>query len=174
MKAFIAYYRKSSFNKQLLTTCCFLLALLSSPSYANNYERDKAVPVEKVLFGKIVSVRNISQEELIQDKNNGWKTFGGALVGGVIGNQFGGGSGRDIATVLGAIIGGSIANNQQNQQHIKVTHLVELMIEVNSTMQTGEQFMVIQDYDNQMVFHQSDAVRMVYLANGRVRIDKQM
>ncbi|GAA0823041.1 glycine zipper 2TM domain-containing protein [Colwellia asteriadis] len=174
MKAFIAYYRKSSLNKQLLTTCCFLLALLSSHSYANNYERDKAVPVEKVLFGKVVSVRNISQEELIEDKNNGWKTFGGALIGGVIGNQFGGGSGRDIATILGTVIGGSIAHNQQNQQHIKVTHLVELMIEVNGTMQTGEQFMVIQDYDDQMVFHTDDPVRMVYLTNGRVRIDKQM
>ena len=160
-------------SKQLLAVVCLWLSLVSSNSFANNYDRDKAVPVEKVLFGKILSVRNITEEELIQDKKNGWKTFGGALVGGVIGNQFGGGSGRDIATVLGVIVGGSMANNQQSSSHIEVSYLVELMIEVSGTEQAGEQFMIIQDYDNQMVFHHNDAIRMVYLTNGRVRIDKQ-
>jgi outer membrane lipoprotein SlyB len=167
--------------KQLLLTLCAVLPLVGSLAFANNYERDKAVPVAKVLFGHVISVRNITEEELIQDKNHGWKTFGGALVGGVIGNQFGGGSGRDIATVLGAIIGGSVASNQQNTSHVKVTYLVELIIEVNGPMydangakKASEQFMIIQDYDSKMVFHKSEDVRMVYLANGRVRIDKQM
>ena len=165
---------KALYSTLSFTILALLLTLVSNTACANNYARDKAVPVEKVLFGKVISVRDITEEELIQDKKNGWKTFGGALVGGVIGNQFGGGSGKDIATVLGAIIGGSIANNQQTKQRVKVTHLVELMIEVNGTTQTGEQFMVIQNYDNQMVFHHNDAVRMVYLANGRVRIDKRL
>ncbi|WP_170425831.1 glycine zipper 2TM domain-containing protein [Ruegeria arenilitoris] len=34
-------------------------------------------------------------------------TLGGALIGGVIGNQFGGGSGRDILTAGGAVAGGA-------------------------------------------------------------------
>ncbi len=34
-------------------------------------------------------------------------TLGGALIGGVIGNQFGGGSGRDILTAAGAVAGGA-------------------------------------------------------------------
>ena len=34
----------------------------------------------------------------------------GAIIGGVIGNQFGGGKGKDAATVLGAIIGADRAN----------------------------------------------------------------
>jgi len=33
-------------------------------------------------------------------------TLGGALIGGAIGNQFGGGSGRDILTAAGAVAGG--------------------------------------------------------------------
>ena len=47
--------------------------------------------------------------------------------------------------------------------------------EDNSMIKTedGEQFMVIQDYDNTMVFHTKDRVRMIYLANSTVRIDKQ-
>lgn len=140
-----------------------------SPVFAQ-YERNKAVPVEKVLFGKVDSVRNISQEELIKDKHNGWKTFGGALIGGVIGNQFGGGSGQDIATVLGAIIGGSIAHNHQNRERRVIQRIVELMI----TTDDGKQYMVIQDYDQQMTFQPSDKVRIVYLSNGYVRVDKQI
>jgi uncharacterized protein YcfJ len=34
----------------------------------------------------------------------------GAIIGGAIGNQFGGGSGKDAATVLGAILGADVAN----------------------------------------------------------------
>ena len=87
----------------------FLILLTFMPKSYADYDRNEAVPVEKVLFGSVMSVRTINQETLIQDKNNGWHTFGGALIGGVIGHQFGGGSGRDVATILGAIIGGSAA-----------------------------------------------------------------
>lgn len=147
-----------------------VLSVFSSTSNANaDYDRNKAVPVEKVLFGKVVSVRNISHEELIHDSSNGWHTFGGALVGGVIGNQFGGGSGRDIATILGAIIGSSITKNRHQQPKKVTLRLVELMIKIEN----GEQFMVIQDFDKSMVFHTEDKIRMIYLANNTVRIDKQ-
>lgn len=46
--------------------------------------------------------------------------------------------------------------------------LVELMIKVES----GEQFMVVQDKDNQMLFNQGDKVRLVYLTDNTVRVDK--
>ncbi len=158
--------------KSLLLTSLTLFTFFFSNLASADYDRNKAVPVEQVLFGTVISARNVSQEELIQDKNSGWKTFGGALIGGAIGNQFGGGSGRDIATVLGAVIGGKMANNSSQGKTV-IVRLVELMIEVDCTEQQCKQFMVIQDYDQQMVFHQQDAVRMVYLANGIVRIDKQ-
>lgn len=40
----------------------------------------------------------------------------GAIVGGVIGNQFGGGSGKDAMTVLGAIVGANRASNRTVDQ----------------------------------------------------------
>ena len=107
-------------------------------------------------------------KELIQDKKNGWKTFGGALIGGVIGNQFGGGSGRAIATILGSVIGGSVANNSQQGSYYKQTQLVELLIQVEN----GDQFMVVQDLDQGMRFHKGDNVRLVYLGDNTVRVDK--
>lgn len=36
-------------------------------------------------------------------------SIGGALIGGLIGNQFGGGSGRTIMTAGGAVAGASVA-----------------------------------------------------------------
>lgn len=40
----------------------------------------------------------------------------GAIIGGAIGNQFGGGSGRDAMTVLGAIVGADVANKNGSRQ----------------------------------------------------------
>ncbi|MCF6142695.1 outer membrane lipoprotein SlyB [Pseudoalteromonas mariniglutinosa NCIMB 1770] len=152
-------------NKLIMGLCTALI--ISSPSFAA-YERNKAVPVQQVLFGNVQSVRNITEQELVQDKNSGWKTFGGALLGGVIGNQFGGGSGRTAATILGSVIGGSVAHNRQQGSHYNQYHLVELMIKVEN----GEQFMVVQDKDSQMTFNTGDSVRLVYLSDNTVRVDK--
>ena len=44
--------------------------------------------------------------------------FVGAIIGGAIGNQFGGGSGKDAATVLGAIVGADVANKKGSQEQI--------------------------------------------------------
>lgn len=151
-----------------LTTMVLLVAAV--PNATANYDRNQAVPVEKVLFGKVISVRNITRTELVKDRNNGWKTFGGALIGGAIGNQFGGGSGRDVATVLGAIIGASAANSRNPEYREISVRLVELMIKTDD----GKEYMVVQDYDRQMIFHRQDMIRMIYLEGGTVRIDKQM
>jgi outer membrane lipoprotein SlyB len=152
--------------KALTVLMCILFAM-SAPSLAN-YERNKALPVQQVLFGNVKSVRNITEQALVQDKNNGWKTFGGALLGGVVGNQFGGGSGRTVATILGSVIGGSVAQNKQQKSHYKQLHLVELLIHVEN----GDQFMVVQDHDQSMQFGKGDAVRLVYLSDNTVRVDK--
>jgi uncharacterized protein YcfJ len=41
----------------------------------------------------------------------------GAILGGVIGNQFGGGRGQDIMTVAGAALGTSVAADQQARRN---------------------------------------------------------
>ena len=45
-------------------------------------------------------------------------TLFGALIGGAIGNQVGGGKGKDAATVLGAIIGADVANKRSGSNQI--------------------------------------------------------
>ncbi|QYK14416.1 glycine zipper 2TM domain-containing protein [Shewanella rhizosphaerae] len=132
------------------------------------YERNQAVPVEKVEYGYVTSVRNITQTQLVEDRNQGWRTFGGALIGGVIGHQFGGGSGQDVATVLGALIGGGIGHNAGGDYYQQLK-LVELMIRYED----GREVMVIQDLDPGMIFNVDDEVRVVYLQGG-VRVDLAM
>ncbi|WAL76724.1 glycine zipper 2TM domain-containing protein [Shewanella sp. DAU305] len=154
--------------KPTLASFMFIFAFILSPASAG-YDRNQAVPVEKVLYGDITSVRNITETQLIEDRNRGWKTFGGALAGGVIGNQFGGGSGRDVATILGALIGGGIGNRYGSGTSVQSLKLVELII----NQEDGTQVMVIQDYDAGMVFNAGDRVRVVYLQGG-VRVDVAM
>lgn len=40
----------------------------------------------------------------------------GGIIGGVVGNQFGSGRGKDIATVAGVILGGSIAHDMERRR----------------------------------------------------------
>lgn len=154
--------------KPTLTSLMLICAVIFTPVYAG-YDRNKAVPVEKVLYGDISSVRNITETQLIEDRNQGWKTFGGALAGGIIGHQFGGGSGQDVATVLGALIGGGMGNHYGSGSQTQSLQLVELMI----NQEDGTQVMVIQDYDAGMTFNAGDRVRVVYLQGG-VRVDLAM
>jgi uncharacterized protein YcfJ len=45
-------------------------------------------------------------------------TIAGAIIGGAIGNQFGGGSGKDAMTILGAIVGADVANKNAQGNRI--------------------------------------------------------
>ncbi|WP_251978319.1 glycine zipper 2TM domain-containing protein [Salinicola avicenniae] len=53
----------------------------------------------------------VTHQRPVQDEHKIAGTAIGAIVGGVVGNQFGGGSGKKIMTAAGAV-GGGIAGNQ--------------------------------------------------------------
>lgn len=149
--------------------CSLMLTIASIPGVVGAaYERNQAMPVEKVLYGELLSVRRVTQQELVQDRHSGWRTFGGALLGGVIGHQFGGGSGQDVATVLGALVGGALAN-RAGGDYYRELQLIELMIK----QEDDTQIMILQDEDPGMPLQAGDEVRVVYL-QGMVRVDKAM
>ena len=141
--------------------------ILFLPLVANAaYERNVAKPVNEVVYGKIDSVRYITQQEVVQSKSNGWKTLLGATIGGLVGNQFGGGTGREVATAVGALAGAAVAQNQSNYQYTVEYKLVELLIKVK-----GDKLInVIQDVDKNMLFSRGAEVRILYFDDG-VRVD---
>ncbi len=148
----------------------WLWIILIFPLFANaDYQRNQAREVNQVVFGVVEDVRYISQQDVIHSKANGWETLLGAIVGGLIGNQFGDGRGREVATAVGAIAGGSVAKNNASKMYQVEYRLVEILIETKE----GKWIDVIQDIDKNMRFQKGDNVRILYFDDG-VRVDKEM
>ncbi|MBE5156128.1 glycine zipper 2TM domain-containing protein [Vibrio parahaemolyticus] len=151
--------------RKFLKVCPWIILFL--PLFANAaYQRNVAKPVNEVVYGKIDSVRYITQQEVVQSKSNGWKTLLGATIGGLVGNQFGGGTGKEVATAVGALAGAAVAQNQSNYQYTVEYKLVELLIKVKGDTLIN----VIQDVDKNMLFSRGDEVRILYFDDG-VRVD---
>jgi outer membrane lipoprotein SlyB len=74
----------------------------NSPAQANPPTQKKCTEC-----GVIDSIREVNTK----GEGSGLGVVGGAIVGGLLGNQVGAGSGKDVATVAGAV-GGAVAGNQ--------------------------------------------------------------
>jgi uncharacterized protein YcfJ len=81
-------------------------------------------PNERVYSANVTSVRAVvgppnercwierqQVSEPSRDKPNVGRGIAGALIGGILGHQVGGGSGKDLATIGGAVAGGAIGAN---------------------------------------------------------------
>ena len=118
----------------------FLFPLIANASYQRNVAR----PVNEVKFGQVETIRYISQEEMVEAQGVGWKTLLGAVVGGIVGHQFGGGHGKQVATVVGAAAGGAITHQSVNKTQRLNHQLVELLIRTKK----DELIDVIQDVEH--------------------------
>ena len=153
--------------KHAIKIIAILWALVTATSgVAAPYQRNVARPVDEVVFGVVESVRNITQTQVTQSQLSGWKTLGGALLGGLLGNQFGSGHGQEIATAVGALAGAGAAQ-MWTQPESHEYQLVELLIRTEKNKLIN----VIQDYDASMQFSQKERVRILYFSDG-VRVDK--
>jgi len=104
--------------------------------------------------GNIESVRAIKQRA----QGSGLGAAGGAVVGGLLGNQIGGGHGRQLATVAGAI-GGAVVGNQV-EGNMKATTSYEIRVRLDDgTLRTFHQ-------NSQPQWRSGDRVRIV---KGRLR-----
>ncbi len=99
--------------------------------------------------GRIESVRSVQT----QAKPSGVGVVGGAVVGGLLGNQIGGGSGKTLATVAGAVGGGFAGNEIEKRTRTQATY------EVNVRMEDGK--MRTFPYDKQPNWSTGDRVRVV-------------
>jgi len=69
--------------------------------------------------GSRVVCRNVEVQRNSKDSNRIAGTATGAVVGGLLGNQVGGGNGKKLATVAGAVAGGAAGRNIQGRQQEK-------------------------------------------------------
>lgn len=81
----------------------------------NTYEHARVVDVEPLREVHRTPIdREICREETAyvrERRHSHTSTVVGAIIGGVIGNQFGSGRGRDAATAAGALLGGTIGHD---------------------------------------------------------------
>ncbi len=56
------------------------------------------------------------------------------MLGGLLGNQVGGGTGKTIATVVGAVGGGYAGNTVEKRMHKVTVYHIDLRMEDGSTM----------------------------------------
>jgi uncharacterized protein YcfJ len=113
-------------NTLIRTASTMLVALVALPAWANPAGAGlawadviQAVPVRQQVRIP-VEERNCWDEEVYHEvaaRRSATPRIFGAILGGVIGNQFGGGSGRDLMTVAGAALGSSVAADQQRKQN---------------------------------------------------------
>ncbi len=71
-------------------------------------------------------------------KTSGVGVVGGAVIGGLIGNQIGGGNGKKLATVGGAVAGGYAGNEIEKRRNTHKVWVVKLQTD-DGTTQTREQ-----------------------------------
>jgi len=83
---------------------------LRAPQPASAYTPIRETPVVAATCNNCGVIETVREVEA-RGEGSGLGVVGGAVVGGVLGNQVGGGRGKDVATVLGAV-GGAVAGNE--------------------------------------------------------------
>jgi uncharacterized protein YcfJ len=120
---------RSSFQQLGLATVLLLAGAAGTAQaqdHGNNYTRvndqQSSQQEQPKVIGEVVSIRHIDPNE-VQDPNRSHRgeisprSIAGAIVGGFLGHQVGGGQGKRLTTILGAIGGGSLANRLASRRH---------------------------------------------------------
>src|SRR5690606_6725216 len=99
--------------------------------YQTSYPGGTAYPnpphQEVVRYGYVESVETVSAD---QRSGPGVGAIGGAIAGGVLGNQVGSGSGNTAATIGGAVLGGVVGHQVEQQVRRRQANAVEYVIRV--------------------------------------------
>ena len=126
-------------KKSILLAAAF--AMTATTAFANSYTVNAEVTSVTPLMSTVSE--SVPQEVCNQVRVPIYETrrgqastgnaLGGAILGGVIGNQFGSGSGKDAMTVLGAIVGADMANKQGSNYQVVTGYRNEMQCSVQYT-----------------------------------------
>lgn len=125
---------------------------------SKTYTRAEAQRPMHVTYGTVVAVAEVT----IEAEESGAGTVVGGVAGGVAGSTIGGGDGRKLATVAGALIGAAIGSKTEKGMFTKNA------LEIEVKQDDGQVIVVVQEKDD--VFHVGDRVRVVEASYGRLRV----
>ncbi|MDO3617305.1 glycine zipper 2TM domain-containing protein [Ralstonia pseudosolanacearum] len=107
-----------------------------APSYAehspssSNADYAQPRPATNPYAGQVTAITPISTQ---QGNETGLGMIGGAVVGGLLGNQVGKGNGRTLATVAGAVGGGYAGHEAENYYHRDTSYNVSVRMDNGAT-----------------------------------------
>lgn len=173
-------------NIRLLTGWFALAAVLASAGFMSGCERAIGNSAEVITVTPTTKSVTVAREEChdelvtlrhdVKDQNRVTGTVAGAVIGGALGNQVGGGSGKDIATVGGAIAGGYAGNQVQKGMQDRNTYqeLQRVCDTVNATEQvpTGYDVTYRLEGQDRMIHLDYDPGSQLAVVDGEVVIKK--
>lgn len=143
--------------KRLLPIAALSVLTLAGCTNTSGYSGDvysgnQAKTTQNVRIGTIAAVRPV---QIQADSRTGGLLGGGggAIIGGLLGNQVGGGSGRQLATVAGAL-GGSMAGTAAEDRANRIEAL-----EMEIRLEDGSDVVVVQRADRN--FQPGQRVRLI-------------
>ena len=107
---------------------------VDTPRYANNqgyqapYESAPARPVADPYAGEVVAINTVQAPE----PTTGLGALGGAVAGGLVGNQIGGGRGKILTTIAGVVGGGLAGNGIEHAVRKQTTYQVQVRMQDGS------------------------------------------
>ena len=121
-----------------------------------------ATPITETIKTPRKECRNVTvtHRRPVQDENRLTGSVLGAVAGGVIGHQFGGGRGKDVATVVGALGGGYAGNQIQGS-----------MQENDTYTSTQQRCKTVYDKSEKMLGY--DVTYKIGDQQGKIRMDKE-
>ncbi|RTQ99375.1 glycine zipper 2TM domain-containing protein [Halomonas nitroreducens] len=124
----------------------------TAPYSGNVYTGNQAKAAQSVTFGTITALRRV---QIQADSRAGGLLGGGggAVIGGLLGNQVGGGSGRQLATVAGAL-GGAVAGSKIEESSNRIPAW-----EIEVRKDNGQSVVIVQKADQ--AFQVGQRVRLV-------------
>jgi outer membrane lipoprotein SlyB len=102
-----------------------------SPAYTSDYREPARVQVPAICYecGRVESVNAVQS----QAAPSGLGMIAGGVVGGLLGNQVGGGNGKKVATVAGAVGGGFAGHEIEKRTRSSTTYEVRVRMEDGRT-----------------------------------------
>lgn len=101
-----------------------------NPSSNADYAQTQPRPAANPYAGQVTAVTPITTQ---QGNETGLGMIGGAVVGGLLGNQIGNGNGRTLATVAGAVGGGYAGHEAENYYHRDTSYNVSVRMDNGAT-----------------------------------------
>jgi outer membrane lipoprotein SlyB len=150
---------------------CFAMAVLAALGLASGcassrggkvVSRDQARVVHTVEMGTIETVG----EATIEGTKTPVGAVAGGVLGGVLGHAVGGGSGKDIATVAGALGGAAVGAVGEEKLTRKAAW------ELGVRLESGSIVSIVQEKEKDVVFAVGDRVQVLRAPDGTTRVRK--